>query len=574
MARLQNVGVRCYHNAVAQAVLPVKSLRRQLAEKAATSSSEEMKNFATLLDRMDAAGDGYLLCDKTQSALIRSIFPVHGRDKERQQDAQEHIARIFELALASEADAEEDSEADAEADPEADPEGDAEEDAGAGAGAGELLGAAGEVNADANGGKDGADANDDSKTGPTLYSGILPGVEVSDRAGQFIDRVSFDDGSDVLFCQAVAAEAQEYRDNVLEAYKEEKAKGGGPIAGAVWRCELCPYKSFKHCKSLLDHITRQHVVHKTEKTQKSIEHPLRGFMGVARALFDDNGKAASNVPPPWSLGEKRAESMATSTSATTLKEVQSAGKTNTVRPSSALPLCRPLRDAAKRVQLWNFTHLRNTKHDGKKGHRREDFRTLIDETGGRLLMADHPALINAVRLSHRLNFSPQLLKEIAAHSVRTKCRPWTIRERLIEEALKSKAGAARSGLAQLIPAGALLGDILRRIYDGESMQDMTEAMRINVGTLFDEYRDLSIDGTVNVTQSIVGDIPAGKKGATGNKCLTLKGRTGVVLGVKLAPGEGAAQLLDFLTESVPKLRRARPISRGIVLAVGFLSFLS
>ncbi|CAD7929305.1 unnamed protein product [Amoebophrya sp. A25] len=54
---------------------------------------------------------------------------------------------------------------------------------------------------------------------------------------------------------------------------------------------------------------------------------------------------------------------------------------------------------------------------------------------------------------------------------------------------------------------------------------MLAAMRLNLCEIFDECRDIGIDGTVNVTQSIIGDIPAGKTGATSNKCLTLKGRT-------------------------------------------------
>ena len=36
-----------------------------------------------------------------------------------------------------------------------------------------------------------------------------------------------------------------------------KADKGGPAVS--WRCQLCPYKSFRECRGLLNHVTNQHV---------------------------------------------------------------------------------------------------------------------------------------------------------------------------------------------------------------------------------------------------------------------------------------------------------------------------
>lgn len=80
----------------------------------------------------------------------------------------------------------------------------------------------------------------------------------------------------------------------------------------------------------------------------------------------------------------------------------------------------------------------------------------------------------------------------------------------------SKDPPARAGLAALLPSRDAVAEIVQNIFTGPTVSDMIAAMRLNVGALFDEYRDLSVDGTVNVTQSILGDVPAGKKGATGN----------------------------------------------------------
>eukprot|EP00959_Pyramimonas_sp_CCMP1952_P468668 9493612-Pyramimonas_sp.AAC.1 len=61
------------------------------------------------------------------------------------------------------------------------------------------------------------------------------------------------------------------------------------------------------------------------------------------------------------------------------------------------------------------------------------------------------------------------------------------------------------GLAEALPGPAFIGDLLHRIFHGETIAMMLQDMRETVGQLFDEFTDLSVDATVNIMQSISGN---------------------------------------------------------------------
>ncbi|CAD7929307.1 unnamed protein product, partial [Amoebophrya sp. A25] len=139
--------------------------------------------------------------------------------------------------------------------------------------------------------------------GPAQFVGIRLGANISAKAGQFLTRVATSDGADVLFCEAVTGEAQRYSDFCWQAYREDQQRQmtlrrqGNCVPGKVWHCALCPYKSFKHAISLASHVKRMHLVAKNDRKKKSLEHPLRGFMAIARALYDDTSKASQKKFP-------------------------------------------------------------------------------------------------------------------------------------------------------------------------------------------------------------------------------------------------------------------------------------
>ena len=76
---------------------------------------------------------------------------------------------------------------------------------------------------------------------------------------------------------------------------------------------------------------------------------------------------------------------------------------------------------------------------------------------------------------------------------------------------------------------------------------MIQGMRETVGLFFHEFSDLSVDATVNIMQSISGNVPEGKTGSRLPEqercCLTAKGRTGSVLAIEPIRAEDFAELL-------------------------------
>ena len=76
---------------------------------------------------------------------------------------------------------------------------------------------------------------------------------------------------------------------------------------------------------------------------------------------------------------------------------------------------------------------------------------------------------------------------------------------------------------------------------------MIDEMLVTAGVVNDEFTDLTMDATVNITQSVTGQTPAGKSKAGMENpsdpaqqlhcAITVKGRTGVVLEILGAPSE-------------------------------------
>ena len=93
---------------------------------------------------------------------------------------------------------------------------------------------------------------------------------------------------------------------------------------------------------------------------------------------------------------------------------------------------------------------------------------------------------------------------------------------------------------------------------------MIQGMRETVGLLFHEFSDLSVDATVNIMQSISGNVPEGKTGSRLPEqercCLTAKGRTGSVLAIEPIRAEDFAELLRGLETAVPLNFRGRVLS--------------
>ena len=89
------------------------------------------------------------------------------------------------------------------------------------------------------------------------------------------------------------------------------------------------------------------------------------------------------------------------------------------------------------------------------------------------------------------------------------------------------------GLAEALPVSCVIAEMLVSIFCGESIALKIQAMRETAGRLFEEFSDISIDSTVNIMQSITGNIPEGKVGPRLPEqercCLSVKGRTGCVL---------------------------------------------
>ena len=121
------------------------------------------------------------------------------------------------------------------------------------------------------------------------------------------------------------------------------------------------------------------------------------------------------------------------------------------------------------------------------------------------------------------------------------------------------------GLAEAVPTTKVIGRMVEAIFHGETISQMIEAMRETVGQIFNEFSDLSVDATVNIMQSVIGNVPEGKVGPRLPEqercCFTAKGRSGCVLAIEPMRTEEFAELLPGLEIA------ATLVFRGGVLTV-------
>lgn len=158
----------------------------------------------------------------------------------------------------------------------------------------------------------------------------------------------------------------------------------------------------------------------------------------------------------------------------------------------------PVAALTQLVRGWNAGHFGRA----VSGRGKEDYKILLEATGGRLLIRGHPALSGAVKISRWLSVTQCLLRSILSHASCAKARPMVIRDLLERDAIISGGG-----LAPLLPHPDAISDILKRITSGPSFKEMLASMRLAVGFIGAEYTDIRLDGTVNVIQSSLGDVP-------------------------------------------------------------------
>ena len=156
-----------------------------------------------------------------------------------------------------------------------------------------------------------------------------------------------------------------------------------------------------------------------------------------------------------------------------------------------------LEETARLIKVWN------------KGvdlaaceSQRESLKWLVTEHGGKLLAPHHPELAAGVRLTANTTVSFGFLRHAMALCLRTRGRPTSLRERLVEE-------ACRSGLEMGVPAampaeGFLSEHVMPRIWRGATSTKRINNMRALAHTLHGEYSDLTFDATVDCCQSTLG----------------------------------------------------------------------
>ena len=302
-----------------------------------------------------------------------------------------------------------------------------------------------------------------------------------------IGRITDQATADEIFRERVCAEAKQYLSQVREA----TAAGRKSIDNVGWPCRLFPFKSFTKIKFLANHVDKQHG--------GGMKHPIRDYVSFSRNFFN----TFTAKPAPWDL----------------------------LKPGGANGVCLgkewgwrtlvrdcPLAETAGIVRAWNAGVDRPEAF--KWGCNQRDFRALITEKGGRLLLRNHPEHLGAARITSHTAVSPGFIRALASAALLNQGRPKLIREKLVATASLS---SQVDGFAEALPGHVFIGEMVYSIFHGESIVEMIEAMRETVGRLFHEFSDLSLDATVNIMQSIVGNIPKGKTGSRlpeQERCLT------------------------------------------------------
>jgi len=209
---------------------------------------------------------------------------------------------------------------------------------------------------------------------------VKSGVDLSPvthSAAGVIGRITDEATAGEIFTERTCSEVQEYLVQVREATARRTC------AAARWECMLCPFKSFAKLKHLRAHVTKQH--------EGGMKHPIRNFVNFSRNLFD----SCTSKPAPWDL----------------LKPGGASGVClRAHRGWKALVRERPLADTARMVRAWNTGVDRPEAL--KWGWYREDYRSLITEQGGRLLLRNHPEHVCAVRITSNTAVSQGYIRAI------------------------------------------------------------------------------------------------------------------------------------------------------------------
>ena len=256
------------------------------------------------------------------------------------------------------------------------------------------------------------------------------GFVVTQSAASVIGRITDQATAGEIFSERVWAEVQEYLSQVREA----TAQGRESIAAAGWQCRLCPFKSFTEIRYLHSHVKKQH--------EGGMKHPILNYVAFSRNLFD----ICTAKPAPWDL----------------------------LKPGGASGVCLskewgwkalvrdcPLAESAGIVRAWNTGV--NRPEALKWGCYREDFRSLITEKGGRLLLRNHPEHLCAVRVTSHTAVSPGYIRALASAALLNQGRPKLIREALVATASLS---SQVDGFAEALPGPKFIGEMVNSISMG------------------------------------------------------------------------------------------------------------
>ena len=340
----------------------------------------------------------------------------------------------------------------------------------------------------------------------------LQGAQVSLTSAQAITNVTLPSGALSAFRAAVEQEVSRAHTAALTAMSGKAKRGSFP-------CPLCPARQFRDAKTLERHIRMLHA-------KDPHKHPVRSFMQAAKALFNDLKSAPWDWLSPTPGGVKLQD--------------------------QPYFLGKPLRYTVTRIQDWNKKA--PSLHRRLKRPSRE-FVILSGETGGRLLRRHHPDARQGIWVSDRILATAGFVRKIGAVAIAKGARAAAVREELF---LGASMTPLSHGSPSLLPGERPVSDLLLRIFLGPTVATLLAELRMTSGCLHSEFSDLSIDGTVKVTQATIGQRPQGKAGETSdcqeNTCITVCGRTGALLAAEIFEAEPFESLM-----TTPSLRCRRAV---------------
>ena len=350
----------------------------------------------------------------------------------------------------------------------------------------------------------------DAKTNKADDDNDDGGIVFGEEEKNFMARI-LNGGSEAAFEMAVAREIAEFRREAAAERQNAKALPSGTCH--FFRCLICPNKCFLFGRSLLRHISNKHQGRKKIKSQYLRAHPVRGFYEFAKEIWNNQTLL------PWE-GNK-------------------------------FVACCPLKDTARLVRYWN------REISEKEGRNRQDYQTLHSPTGARLLLRSSKEFTTAVPVTTQTIVTASFIRDIVAHAVLCYGRPENIYQKLVGGAYDT---SLRMGVPERLPKVDVIRKLVVRICEGETMKSKISCLKTMADVVFNSYTDLSVDGTVKIAQSIIGNVPEGVDGERREEqersVVTVKGRTGLLLGASLCPNENyLPSLLAALEEAIkPEFR--------------------